>query len=349
MKYRRFLTCLLFCIVFAGQISFSGQSDAKEPIKMRFGTLDGPNTIIGKGQAWYLERVEELSKGRIKFEIYWSSSLVPPRQLLDALKTGVADVSFLIPGFYPSKLSLQTVGTLPTTYKNAYTFGMALHDLVLKTPAVSSELANWGGVYLTSAAFPPYNLLSKTPINSVNNLKGMKVRTFGGMAVLMKQFGAVVVSIPTPQVYNALQRGTIDAAIYPPLLITDFKFHEIGKHLWAQPIGTTVSSLGMRKTLWDSLSGDLKAIFRKAALEHQIAYHRIVQVEGSEGSAKKMLLEAGVKITPGTKEATALINEKAGTIWTDWIKKMEDKGKPGQMVADKFRSLLVEYSKKVPK
>jgi TRAP-type C4-dicarboxylate transport system substrate-binding protein len=349
MKNRRFLTYLLFCIFFAGQIGLSGESHAKEQIKLRFGTLDGPNTIIGKGQAWYLERVEELSKGRIKFENYWSSSLVPARQLLDALNTGVADVSFLIPGYYPSKLSLLTVGTLPTTYKNAFTFGMALHDLVLETPAVSNEMAKWGAVYLTSAAFPPFNLLSKSPINSINTLKGMKVRTFGGMAMLVKQFGAVVVSLPTPQVYTALQRGTIDAAIYPPLLILDFKLHETAKYLWDQPIGSNVSAIGMRKAKWDSLSGDLKSIFRKAAIEHQIAYHRIVQVEGNEGSARKKLLESGVKIAPGSKEATARINEKVGLIWADWIKNMEGKGKPGQMVADKFRSLLVKYSKRVPK
>ena len=56
-----------------------------------------------------------------------------------------------------------------------------------------------------------------------------------------------------------------------------------------------------------------------------------------------------MKIAPGSKEATARINEKVGLVWADWIKNMEGKGKPGQMVADKFRSLLVKYSKRVPK
>ena len=349
MKILRLFLCPVLFLFYAGYFVMNSESHAKDQIKLRFGTLDGPNTIIGKGQAWYLDRVEELSKGQVKFENYWSSSLVPARQLLDALNTGVADVSFLIPGYYPSKLSLLTVGTLPTTYKNAYTFGMAVHDLVLETPAVSNEMAKWGAVYLTSAAFPPFNLLSKSPVSTIGTLKGMKVRTFGGIAMLVKQFGAVVVSLPTPQVYNALQRGTIDAAIYPPLLITDFKLHETAKHLWAQPIGSVVSALGMRKAKWDGLSSDLKAIFRKAALEHQTAYHRIVQVEGNEGTARKKLQDAGVTIAPGSKKATSRINEKVGLVWNDWIKKMEDKGKPGQMVADKFRSLLVKYSKKVPK
>lgn len=347
MRFR--LVCAAFFIALVGQVGFVDQSRAQDKFTLRFGTLDGPKTIIGEGQDWYLKRVEELSGGRIKFESYWSQSLVPARELLDALNTGVADVSFLIPGYFPSKLPLLTVATLPTTYTETYTFGMAVHDLVLATPAISDEMAEWGAVYLTSAPFPPFYLLSKTPIDSVDDLKGMKVRTFGGMANIMKGFGATVVSLPTPEVYTALQRGTVDAAIYPPLLITDFKFHETAKYLWAQPIGSNTSVIGIRKAKWDSFPDDLKAIFRKAAIEHQVAYHRIVQVEGNEGSAVKTLSDAGVKITPGSEDATKRINAQIEPIWANWIAKMEKDGEPGQAVADRYRALLAKYSTGVPK
>ena len=349
MVKRIYLLCAVVLFALVGQVGFIGQSEAQEKFTLRFGTLDGPDTIIGRGQAWYLNRVEELSGGRVKFESYWSQSLVPARELLDALNTGVSDVSFLIPGYFPSKLPLLTVATLPTTYSETFTFGMATHDLVLETPAISDQMAKWGAVYLTSAPFPPFYLLSKTSIDSVDDLKGMKVRTFGGMASIMKGFGATVVSLPTPDVYTALQRGTVDAAIYPPLLIADFKFHETAKHLWAQPIGSVVSVIGMRKAKWDSFPDDLKAIFRKAAIEHQVAYHRIVQVEGNEGSAVKTLNDAGVKITPGSADATKRINAQIEPIWAKWIADMEKNGEPGQAVADKYRALLTKYSAGLPK
>jgi TRAP-type C4-dicarboxylate transport system substrate-binding protein len=343
-------TCSLFATLVVAVVGFVGTSHtsgAQDQIVLRYGTLDAPDSIIGKAQDWYLTRVEELSGGRVKFERYWSESLVPARELLDALTTGISDVSFLIPGYFPSKLPLLTVATVPTTHSDAYTFGMALHDLVLETPAVSDELASWGAVYLTSSPFPPFNILSKAPIDSVSDLKGLKIRTFGGMATLVSRLGAVSVSIPTPEVYTALQRGTVDAATYPPFLVVDFKFYETAKYLWDQPIGTNTSILAMRKARWDALPDDLKEIFRTAAVEHQAAYHRIVQVEGNE-IASKVLADAGVQITPGTEEADTRINEEIEPMWADWIAEMEGNGLPGQVVADKFRALLDEYSKSVP-
>ena len=86
-------------------LTFVGGADrswAQDQIVLRYGTLDAPDSIIGRAQDWYLNRVEELSGGRVKFERYWSESLVPARELLDALNTGISDVSFLIPGYFPS-------------------------------------------------------------------------------------------------------------------------------------------------------------------------------------------------------------------------------------------------------
>ena len=118
----RMLARGLAVLAIAFSVASVPQTGQAQDFVLKFGTLDSSTSIIGKGQTWYLKRVEELSKGRVKFEPYWSSSLVPSRQLLDALKSGIADVSFIIPGYYPGKLPLLTVATLPTTYADAYTF-----------------------------------------------------------------------------------------------------------------------------------------------------------------------------------------------------------------------------------
>ena len=325
-----------------------GQPAQAQDFTLKFGTLDSPQSIIGQGQKWYLDRVEELSKGKVKFEPYWSSSLVPSRQLLDALNSGISDVSFIIPGYYPGKLPLLTVATLPTTYSDAYTFGKAMSDLVAATPEIRQQLAKWGARYLVSQPFPPYNLLSRAPVKSVADMKGLKVRAFGAQAKLMKRLGAVPVGIPTPEVYTSLQRGAIDAASYPPLLIVDFKLHEVGKHFWAQPLASNTSLLAIRLKTWDKLPPDVQKAFDQAAAENHAAYHRIVQVEGNEGSAREAFKQAGVAISPGSQAATDTIDKHTAPIWEEWIQDMEKKGLPGRKVAETFAAALEKASKEVP-
>ena len=307
--------------------------DAQEFV-LKFGTLDSPTSIIGKGQKWYLDRVEELTNGRVKFEPYWSSSLVPSRQLLDALNTGISDVSFLIPGYYPGKLP--------------YTFGKAMSDLVAEIPEIREQLAQWNARYLVSQPFPPYNLISRQPVTSIEDMKGLKVRAFGAQAKLMERLGAVPVGIPTPEVYTSLQRGAIDAGSYPPLLIVDFKLHEVAKHFWAQPLASNTSLLAIRMETWDKLPADIQQAFDQASEENHAAYHRIVQVEGNEGSAKDALTAAGVTISPGSQSATDHINQMTAPIWEEWIQDMEAKGLPGRRVAETFAALLEKASKEVP-
>ena len=345
----RILARGLAALAVAVLLAVAGSQTAQaQEFVLKFGTLDSPTSIIGKGQKWYLDRVEELSNGRVKFEPYWSSSLVPSRQLLDALNTGISDVSFIIPGYYPGKLPLLTVATLPTTYSDAYTFGKAMSDLVKQTPEIREQLAKWNARFLVSQPFPPYNLISRKPVKSIADMKGLKVRAFGAQAKLMKRLGAVPVGIPTPEVYTSLQRGAIDAGSYPPLLIVDFKLHEVGKYFWAQPLASNTSLLAIRMQTWNKLPPDIQKIFDQASEENHAAYHRIVQVEGNEGSAKDALKMAGVTISPGSQAATDHINKMTVPIWEEWIQDMEKKGLPGRRVAETFSALLEKASKEVP-
>ena len=205
-----------------------------------------------------------------------------------------------------------------------------------------------GGSLSDERRFPPFNILSKAPINSVDDLNGMKVRSFGGLATLVSRLGAVSVSLPTPEVYTALQRGTVDAATYPPLLIVDFKFYEAAKYLWDQPLGSVVSVLAMRKAKWDALPDDLKEIFRDRCRRAPGAYHRIVQTEGNEEIASKVLADAGVEVTRAAKRRRPASRRRSIRCGADWIAEMAGNGLPGQEIADKFRALLDKYSTGIP-
>ena len=342
-----FLTlCLLFVISLPGT-----SAQAAEEIVLKFTTLDSPNSMIGRGQDWYLKRVEELSKGRIKFQRHWSSSLVPPRETLDALTSGVADVAFVIPQFTPGKLPLLTVQTLPTNLDDLWIVGKAMDDYN-QEPYIKEELARRKAVYLTTMPLPVYNLLLKQTVTSIDQLKGLKIWASGGQASLVKAMGAVPVTIPTPEVFTALERGTIDGAAFPPLLMVDFGMYEAGKYVWKLPLGIKSSLLAIKSDVWNGLPADLRKIMRDTtpeSLEYGAGYHRIVQIDGNNKQAGAKLKEAGIVVAEASESAKAQVRAMAAPLWKEWAEKMEAKGFPGQQAATKFRSLLDKYAAEIPK
>jgi TRAP-type C4-dicarboxylate transport system substrate-binding protein len=346
-KIMRVLVLLLVAVfLFGGAQKSIAQ---KVPIVLKYASLDKSDSIIGRGQDWYLKRVEERTKGNVKFDRYWSDTLVPARQIIEALNSGIIDVGFLIPPHYPARLPLINIGTLPTTNENAYASFMAMHDLIEQVPAVKEELTRAKIKYLTSSSFPAYVPLTRKPMRSLDDFKGRKIRALGSQLILIKALGAAAVSIPTPEVYTALERGTIDGTIYPPLLIVDFGLFGAAKYLWKLPIASSVSMIVMGLNSWNKLPTDIHKIMEEVNLEHAAAYYRIVQIEGNDKEAISKLKAEGVIITEASEEEKSRLRLYSKPIWQEWIKEMESKGLPGQKVADTYQSLLEKYATSVPK
>jgi TRAP-type C4-dicarboxylate transport system substrate-binding protein len=318
---------------------------------LKYASLDTPNSIVGRGQDWFLKRVEELSNGRVRFERHWGGSLIPPRQALEALKSGVVDVSYLIAQWHPDKLPLLTVNTLPTDHREPWIVGMAFQEYAQK-PYAKSELANQNAIFLVGMPLPTFNLLLKKPVNTIEQLKGLKLWASGEQADLLRALGGVPVTIPTPEVYTALERGTLDGAAYPPLLIVDFGLQAAAKHLWRLPLGMKSSFVAINPDVWKLLPADLQESMRAAAtdaLKYDAAYHQIVQQEGNEKEAMAKIRSAGVSVTDPTADAQAAVRALFTPIWDAWVKKMENSKLPGQQAASDYRGLLEKHAAQVPK
>lgn len=315
---------------------------------LKFAAIDKQESLTGVAIEWYLKRVEELTKGRVKFERYWADSLVPQREILYGLETGLIDLGYLTPAMYPSRLPLININNLPTTHSSSYVFFMAMRDLIEQVPAVKDELTRAGVRYLTNSSFPAYYPLTRQPLTSVEGFKGRKIRALGVQLELVKALGAAAVALPTPQVYDALDKGTIDGAIYPLPIIVDFGFYGAAKYLWKLPIASNVSIIVISLKAWNKLPAEVQNAMTQAEKEHQIAYHRILELEGMEKAYTKLKAE-GVTIREATEEEKAALRGPNQQIWTKWVDEMEGKGLPGRKVAEIYQGLLDKYEPLVPK
>ncbi|MDO4776838.1 MAG: TRAP transporter substrate-binding protein [Cardiobacteriaceae bacterium] len=167
---------------------------------------------IGTNAEWFAEQVGKVTEGRVAVTLYGAGELVPPFEVFHALRDGVADCAHG-PAYYSK-------GLIPETEVfTAIPFGM--------TPL---ELSAWyyfgGGIELLNELYKPFGVMAvpggnsdfqmggwfNKEINSVEDLKGLKIRAPGVTGEVFRMLGATPVSIPGSEAFTSMQSGVIDAA-----------------------------------------------------------------------------------------------------------------------------------------
>ena len=123
------------------------------------------------------------------------------------------------------------------------------------------------GVHWLCPLFQPDTyMLTKKPINSLADLKGLKIRAVGGYGAVMKQFGMSPVTMAFSETYTSLATGVIDATCGSNLIdFRDGKFYEPAKYLYPLTLtGSQVIPLIVNQNAWNKLPDDMKAILTTA-------------------------------------------------------------------------------------
>src|SRR5512137_1126575 len=157
-------------------------------------------------ESWCKE-VEKRTNGKVKVNYYPGGTLVPATQTYDAVTRGISDVGNHVLGYTVGRFPLTEVIDLPHGYPNNTVPTKLANAFYAKfKPKEFSDVK-----VLWFHAQAPGLIHTKTkPINKLEDLKGMKMRTYGSNAELMKLLGGVPVAMPMSDVYDALSRGVAD-------------------------------------------------------------------------------------------------------------------------------------------
>jgi TRAP-type C4-dicarboxylate transport system substrate-binding protein len=162
------------------------------------------------------------------------------------------------------------------------------------------------------------------------------------LTTMVKTLGAVPVSIPAPDTYTALERGTVDGTIFPWEAIWSFKLAEVLKHhtvvsLYASPLFTL-----MNQKKYDSLLPDLRKVIDDLSGAWGAEFNGAVwdknELEGI-AAAKK----AGSTIYTVPQEERQRWAAKLKPIEADWVKDKEAKGLPGRQLLNDLREAIKKY------
>lgn len=191
------------------------------PIKLRFQTQSSPQGATSQPVTQYLEEVTRRSGGKITFETVWLTSGAPYTELADALNDGRLDIAVHVPSNQPEVMAVQEstgaatlVADGTSLVSEVATFGM-LQELTWGDEDLHRELEEQGLHTLGPDVSPAGYFLSCTsPVTSAGDLEGKLVRIgTKRQREVVESVGAVPMSIPFSDTYEALQRGVLDCSL----------------------------------------------------------------------------------------------------------------------------------------
>ncbi len=309
---------------------------AAEPVTLKFSHVNAENAwSTVNGLIPWLQKVEEDSRGTLKMELYANNTLTKDNQAWMAVRNGIADMAWLPMGRYPGMNPLlEVIGLGGLVYEDAMGATERVWNILDTVPAAMKPFAanRLIALYSTDTAF----LLTKKPVRSLEDLKGMKIRCTSVYVNSLKALGAVPVVLGMPDVYMSLQKGVIDGLICDWESVSGFRLYDEAKYATTNvPLGMVTFCIAMNQRAYNKLP--------------QEAQQAIDANSGRAGSlwlAKRFSYDSRnlqPEITPHLKEVIELSDaertrwsELVGRpLWNQWLEDMNRKGlKDAQTVLD---------------
>ena len=291
-------------------------------------------------------QVEENAGGRVKIEIYPAMTLGGrPPELINQVRDGVVDIVWTVNGYTPGLFPRTEVMELPTVYRNdPVAANLALYDLFESD--LRQEYQGVEVMFLHVHAGQALHMRDKL-VRSPADLAGVKLRipTRTG-AWIIDSLGATPVSMPVPDLPQALQKGVVEGAlipweIIPPLKIQDQTQYQIEGADMVR-LGTTTFQVSMNKDRWEGLPADIQKAFRDASGPDWWAeVGRVWRATDDFGI--DFAVKAGNEHIVLTEAETKAFEDAMAPVVDRWIEEVDAKGIDGKALVEKARSLVAKH------
>src|SRR5437764_3105872 len=283
------------------------------------------------------QQVEKATNGRVKLQML-PKHPSPAPGTFDAVMDDLVDVAYVTASYTPARHVLVLLPELPGGGNTAEINSVAYSRIHWK---YLQPIGEYKGVKLLGvfAHGPGQMLNTKRPINKVEDLAGMKIRTGGGIAEEMaRALGASAFVKPAPESYELLSSGVADGTFFPLESIISFKLDSVIKYATLFPGGFYSSSFGffMNEDKWNKLSKqDRDAIM-------SVSGEALAQLAGkawdaTDAAALERMKQVGIQITEASPEFVKGVQERAKAIDDKWVKDATAKGIDGAKVLAEFR------------
>lgn len=334
---------IMILVVFVLSLLFTGFSPAPvlaEPIKLSYANFPpAPTFPCVQMERWKTE-VEKRTKGKVVVNTFPGGTLLGAKNMMDGVIAGQADIGNLSMAYQPGRFIVTNATSLPLGIPNARVGSLVLWDLWEKYQPDTFAKVKVLAMFTTA----PTNIMSKVPVRTLDDLKGLDLRASGGAAQILGAWGANPVGMPMPATVEALQKGVVKGLFSSLEVMKDFKFAESCKYVTKTDTVIYPFAVVMNMDKWNALPKDVQSVFDDLRVEQSewtgnyMDDHVKKAMEWSVESQKVEVIELSAA-------EKAKWDAKLAPVTAEWIEKAKAKGLPAEAIVADIKALINKYAK----
>lgn len=341
---KKSLLCGSLVVLMSAFLSGCGRSEERsgeDVIALSYSIFFPPTHVqCATAEAWARE-IEERTEGRVKITTYPGGSLTKAPECYAGVVNGISDIGMSCLAYTRGRFPLMEGVDLPLGYPSGLVASRAA-DAMYRAyrPA---ELDDTHVLYLH--AHGPGILASRTPVQSLEDMQGLKVRATGLSSKIVRSLGGVPVGMSQPETYEALQKGVVEATLCPIETLKGWKQGEVISSVTdTSVIGYTTSMfVTMNKQVWAGLPEDIQSIFTEVSREWVDRHGRAWDAADEEGAAFVRSLGHSIIDLPSAEEPRWIA--AVADILDDYVQKTTRENLPG---AEFLEALKTRIAAEVP-
>jgi TRAP-type C4-dicarboxylate transport system substrate-binding protein len=263
---RRVLFVLIVIILMVVPLISACAESAPQPgqvIKLTYSNFFPPthlNSILA--QQW-CDEIKAQTKGAVEITHYPGGTLTPAPKVYDGVVTGISDIGMSALSYTMGRFPASEAIDLPHGYPSGWVATQMANDFYKKFKP--KELDDTQVLYF-HAHGPGVLLTVKKPVSTLEDVKGLVIRSTGVGAQIAEALGAKGYAAAQGEAYELMSKGTIDGSYTPLEVLKGWKQAEVVKYVTnCYKMGyTTTFFVVMNKAKWNSLPGNIKDVFNKA-------------------------------------------------------------------------------------
>jgi TRAP-type transport system periplasmic protein len=309
-----------------------------ETIRLSYANFPPASTFPSVQMERWKEAVEERTNGQVRVDTYPGGSLLGARNMFRGVIQGQADIGNICMSYQPGVFPMTTVLELPLGIASSKVASVILWELFEKYQP--EEFAQVKVLAMFGTA--PSNLMTRQPVKTLSDLKGMEIRASGTASQILDALGATSVDMPMSETPEALQRGMVNGLLSSLEVLMDFNFAAYTPYQTRVDLQVYPFAVIMNMNKWNSLPEDVKAVFDDLRREQSIwtGEYMDAHVERSLEYAREKYDNQMFELT---LQEFAEIDEKLAFLADAWKQEAINKGLPAEEILADLERLKEHY------
>jgi TRAP-type C4-dicarboxylate transport system substrate-binding protein len=315
-------------------------AEQRAPIELSYSIFFPPSHAQCKAGIAWAEEIQKRTNGAVKINIFPGGTLTNAKECYDGVVSGISDLGMSVFAYTRGRFPVMEAVDLPLGYPNGKAATKIVNEYYAQIKP--EELDDVHPLYFH--AHGPGLLHTKKAVGSLEDLKGMKIRSTGLSAKIVEALGGVPVAMPQGGTYEALQKGVVEGTFGPIETLKGWKQAEVVDYTTnCHVVGyTTAMFVVMNKQKWEALPADIQDIFTEVSKEWITIQGNVWDEADRDGLAYTK--ELGNSIIELSEEEGLKWKNAVETVINDYVETAKGKGVDGEKSAALLKELLGKYA-----